>query len=422
MHKSHIFVHIIDLKKFIEFRFNCVVKNYNTNYMNNLTSKQGKSNSRVFQAIPIVEIKAVTWNKDSHGLFDYENSYYDMKKFIIGENASLARLHNDIVCITEKDETDPVNRDLIEPLLVISKDQRFEDKYCLDIKKFALRRQIPTYLIVRSLKSRDGKTQKGYALSPGDIFKLGRVEYRVSEMQISADPTSLRAMDNSNILPCDLLFDANNQTSQPSDEEQLCKYCLMDKVSDNELENLMLYPCKCSGSSAGVHFGCLRNWVQYKIIAKHSQTVANYHWKKLECEICLEPLPRRIQFGTEIFELINIDKPQTPHIILEKLGEDQKSTSYVLIVPEADQVIKMGRGHQCDFRISDISVSRIHSHLKFEDGKFILYDNDSKFGTLILIDQNFLVREDKAAVQIGRTVFTFVQKKMSIENLQNLNN
>ena len=31
----------------------------------------------------IVEIKAVTWSKDSHGLFDYENSYYDMKKFIL---------------------------------------------------------------------------------------------------------------------------------------------------------------------------------------------------------------------------------------------------------------------------------------------------------------------------------------------------
>ena len=29
----------------------------------------------------VVEIKAVTWNKDSHGLFDYENSYYDMRKF-----------------------------------------------------------------------------------------------------------------------------------------------------------------------------------------------------------------------------------------------------------------------------------------------------------------------------------------------------
>ncbi len=36
---------------------------------------------RMFKSKYMVEIKAVTWNKDSHGLFDYENSYYDMKKF-----------------------------------------------------------------------------------------------------------------------------------------------------------------------------------------------------------------------------------------------------------------------------------------------------------------------------------------------------
>jgi len=36
---------------------------------------------RLTKTKQVVEIKAVTWNKDSHGLFDYENSYYDMKKF-----------------------------------------------------------------------------------------------------------------------------------------------------------------------------------------------------------------------------------------------------------------------------------------------------------------------------------------------------
>lgn len=390
--------------------------------MSNWTPNQSKKNSQLMRTLPIVEIKAVTWNKDSHGLFDYENSYYDMKKFIIGENATLARQQNEIVCITEQEEPGTANRDQMEPLLSIIKDSIVEGKYCLDVQSLSQRRQIPTYLIVRSLKCRDGRTQKGYNLSPGDVIKLGRVEYRVSEMQVGNEPETVKNIDNNSNLPCDLLFDANNQPAQPLEHEQLCKYCLMDKISDNELDNLMLYPCKCSGSSAGVHFGCLRNWVQYKIIAKHSQNVANYHWKKLECEICLEPLPRRIQFGTGIFELINIDKPQTPHIILEKLGEDHKSTSYVLIVPEPGQVIKMGRGHQCDFRISDISVSRIHAHLKFEDGKFLIYDNDSKFGTLILLNQNYSVKEEKAAVQIGRTVFTFVQKKLPIDSLQNLNN
>ena len=390
--------------------------------MSDWNQNQPKRNSQPLRTLPIVEVKAVTWNKDSHGLFDYENSYYDMKKFIIGENATLARLNNDITCITERDEIDPVKRDQMEPLLVIARDPRWEGKYCLDIQTPSLQRQASTYLIVRSLKCRDGRTQRGYSLSPGDVVKLGRVEYKVSEMQVGNDPATARVLENSTTLAPDMIFDANNQTPQPVDEEKVCKYCLMDKISDNELENLMLDPCKCSGSSAGVHYGCLRNWVQYKIIAKHSQNVANYHWKKLECEICLEPLPRRIQFGTGIFELINIDKPPTPHIILEKLGEDQKSSSYVLIVPEPGQVIKMGRGHQCDFRISDISVSRIHAHLKFEDGKFLVYDNDSKFGTLVLLSQSYGIREDKAAVQIGRTVFTFVQKKIPADNWQNLNN
>lgn len=44
--------------------------------MNN-NKKQNKKNSSL---IPLIEIKAVTWNKESHGLFDYENSHYDMKK------------------------------------------------------------------------------------------------------------------------------------------------------------------------------------------------------------------------------------------------------------------------------------------------------------------------------------------------------
>ena len=61
-------------------------------------------------------------------------------------------------------------------------------------------------------------------------------------------------------------------------------------------------------------------------------------------------------------------------------------------------MLKFGRGHQCDLWISDISVSRIHAHLKFDDGKFILFDNDSKFGTMILLKEPYCIKSDKAAV------------------------
>jgi pSer/pThr/pTyr-binding forkhead associated (FHA) protein len=70
----------------------------------------------------------------------------------------------------------------------------------------------------------------------------------------------------------------------------------------------------------------------------------------------------------------------------------------------------MGRGHQCDLRISDISVSRVHALLKYKDGRFLVFDNESKFGTLIYLNRNYQIQNDKAAIQIGRTVFTFVLK------------
>ena len=39
-----------------------------------------------------VEIKAVTWEKDSHGLFDYEFKHTDIRKFSVQETTSFARI------------------------------------------------------------------------------------------------------------------------------------------------------------------------------------------------------------------------------------------------------------------------------------------------------------------------------------------
>lgn len=45
----------------------------------------------------------------------------------------------------------------------------------------------------------------------------------------------------------------------------------------------------------------------------------------------------------------------------------------------------MGRGKDLDIWISDISVSRVHAILKIENKQVYIYDNQSKFGTLVLI-------------------------------------
>jgi pSer/pThr/pTyr-binding forkhead associated (FHA) protein len=61
-----------------------------------------------------------------------------------------------------------------------------------------------------------------------------------------------------------------------------------------------------------------------------------------------------------------------------------------LIMPsEGNSTFKLGRGHESDVRVSDISVSRCHAILKYDlkDHNFYLEDNLSKFGTLVLAKQ-----------------------------------
>ena len=68
----------------------------------------------------------------------------------------------------------------------------------------------------------------------------------------------------------------------------------------------------------------------------------------------------------------------------------------------------MGRGHDTDVRIHDISVSRLHAHItKDEFGRVFIEDNSSKFGTLVQIQAPLHLNEKyEYAFQAGRTVFT----------------
>ena len=67
--------------------------------------------------------------------------------------------------------------------------------------------------------------------------------------------------------------------------------------------------------------------------------------------------------------------------------------------------ITIGRGHESDVRINDISVSRSHACLKYDiqSGRLLLRDLKSKFGTLVLIKKPLIIKERKIHLQIGRT-------------------
>lgn len=105
-----------------------------------------------------VEVKAVTWNKDSHGLFDYENNFYDMKKFQLVSSQHFFRFRNDIINF-EKTGLQEEHSPEFEPLISITKDHSTHDKFYIDVlgESPANQQNSLSYLIVRSLKQRDGR-------------------------------------------------------------------------------------------------------------------------------------------------------------------------------------------------------------------------------------------------------------------------
>ena len=88
----------------------------------------------------------------------------------------------------------------------------------------------------------------------------------------------------------------------------------------------------------------------------------------------------------------------------------------------------MGRGHESEVRVNDISVSRCHALMKYQNGTddrkgrggFCMEDNLSKFGTLILAKKKTIDLEPDMtkAVQIGRSVISFTVKEM-LQNERN---
>lgn len=128
-------------------------------------------------------------------------------------------------------------------------------------------------------------------------------------------------------------------------------------------------------------------WLNAKKSIKNGGNFISYFWKSFECEICKSAYPLMIKARGKNFQLVDYERPSTSYLVLESLNQEKNTSRIVHIIkPNAgNDVFKMGRGHESDLRINDISVSRLHAMIKYKDGHFLLEDNVSKFGTLVLI-------------------------------------
>lgn len=96
-----------------------------------------------------------------------------------------------------------------------------------------------------------------------------------------------------------------------------------------------------------------------------------------------------------------------------KRGNDKTSGKiYQFVSLSEKSSLSIGRKKDVDVRVSDdISVSRHHASITYDshNHNFLLEDNRSKFGTLVLIKKSLSVRPNMKSIgfQIGADVYRF---------------
>ena len=84
---------------------------------------------------------------------------------------------------------------------------------------------------------------------------------------------------------------------------------------------------------------------------------------------------------------------------------------HVLTPRSTHSQFKIGRSHDANIRLNDISVSRIHAMISYTQDGFVLEDNDSKFGTLVLLHgKQELSLGQQLSLQVNKAVLTFAIK------------
>lgn len=263
------------------------------------------------------------------------------------------------------------------------------------------------WLVVKSLKLKSGSS--GYLLAEGDVFRIGRIKFRVKELNSNKGETGKEIFSL-----CDMLSNGADDSFEDSKTAKTfvlpCRICLSETY---EPENPLISPCKCGGTMKFIHLKCLQHCLMSKLTSKSSVSVLSFHWKKLCCDLCKKTYPYKLILPHKTIELLEVPKPPGLYLILEVLCKDKTSLKGLHVVHLGSKnCIQIGRAHSCELRITDISVSRNHAKISLISGNFYLEDTGSKFGTLVQVKRPIVLEEAKdITVQSGRSLITYSLKK-----------
>lgn len=205
--------------------------------------------------------------------------------------------------------------------------------------------------------------------------------------------------------------------STPDGCNLMCRYCFLEESNNTpgNIEDLLLFNCDCDKNLGGVHFGCLRRWFEEKVVSHPIKNVTNYQWQNLVCGTCQKSLDKNYKYKGIVYPIIQVQKPKGPYLIFETITKSEKwqdlSSGHLLVELVGTEPIRFGRDFNSEIRESEISVDKFHAKIELQNGNFLLFDEQSKFGTLVKLRKDMIIEEKCKAIQVGGNVFSFIVKK-----------
>ena len=198
-------------------------------------------------------------------------------------------------------------------------------------------------------------------------------------------------------------------------KNKVCRICYGD---DSEKDNPLISPCICKGSMKYIHLKCLKNWLNSKIESEMEQSSDNetiiYNTKDLSCELCKAKFPDYVKVNNKLFN-ISFYKPKFQEfIVFESMKADKNKNKYIYILSfDNRRCINIGRSSECELSIPELSISRFHAIIHKNKGELFIEDNKSKFGTLILVQNNNLKMNDFLSLKL-QIKNTYIKIKMKL--------
>lgn len=145
-------------------------------------------------------------------------------------------------------------------------------------------------------------------------------------------------------------------------------------MNESDAQNPLLSSCECKGGVQYIHFKCLKDWLNTKKQLKEEENYTTLYYKTFECEICKTPYPyifkAKVNDREKTYSLVDFKKPQGDYLILESLNFEKNQSRIIHFVHPLNHIqamnFKIGRGHDSELRINDISVSRCHATVKYK--------------------------------------------------------